>query len=1200
MITLETLNELKLKLEEEWEAHSIPHYFRDIFRNSVFTLSRHKAVAIISREIEELKRKKASVQMAIEAVKAREEGLKNIKEMLEYFSRSTGWEQDDNLCQEVMELLSAYRILTLNAVESIIKWKEQLVYALILNKSDSIGKHKTLQFMWENENYILKMRKDLIFLHESDFKKIFCFSELPDPLLIIPSKPLEKKNVKLNERAKFLNIPQMLGKRVKLAHKYILDEDIEEQLQSAQPKVNKRVDEKVAKRVLEELIEHTAEKTLKGLAQKVYDEEKKTVNDLATKTLGKDLIEEFIMKNIRSIAAEVYNEATDGPMKKYLEGILGKYIEDEIDKTVKLIIKEEMQNAKNQKKDLSKAELKNKKEREAAEKKRREEEIALEKRLAKEREEKEKKRKEEELAKKLLDENNSLLAKGVLEWVLKGLHVDIELVASSLYKEAKDEADSRNKEMTAKEIEEAKRLEELRRQEELKKNEDLKRKLELEKLEQQKRQQQLEFEAEQKRLEALSKQQRDLEEEQARLEALKKQREALEAEQKRLEDLRKFEKTKLKSEKSEQLMNSQIAENILRVVIEDEIKSLNLVNIAEQEVKNVIEKRRKTLKNDEEKIQLARRERDLENDKLSEMVYSDVVEKMIERMKFDSLAQSMFEKVGNFRNTMTINTSLIKNTTFDPDDYAVDEFTPGEHSPMEVVETVMKSVMEEMSPRKLEELNYEFSQEGQFNSLKDLEWVPFDISEFSLEPIFSEYLRTMSLIFSKVLPTYKQLIRETFKYIDPCWYWALKNNQIIGALVFSLDYLTEDRKLIVHHISCIDSNLIEGFINAATEFLFNIDSCQEIRINMLVPIGTDLPKDIKKIFTTLKFKWKASADSGVQGCDLNVMGKSRSSAPGKNSRFSELKTFALKAGCLVEPSESSVNLNEKISDEMIHYGNRQCQINSLLNLFGKLDKSGISLTPGTRNRMQGEISEILEIVNSTDSFNFPNIVSLVSDSQEDIGSFLKKYNYLDFTSTQKSSISILEITFKYIGCTFITHQIKGNNYRFIRFKSPEIMVGSDFHIYSVPTSQQNIRAVFIFYENLKEELESDLRREKTDLFYKIENLLQSINFNKPEVIEFSVPAFNKKTNWIVNWMQGYEILPQRDEKSSQYIKKCFETIRINTEAPQPAAGILNVGKSKGFVFDQNFVFCLKHTGLDRVLDMPLFTCLVEQEDWVLG
>jgi len=83
-------------------------------------------------------------------------------------------------------------------------------------------------------------------------------------------------------------------------------------------------------------------------------------------------------------------------------------------------------------------------------------------------------------------------------------------------------------------------------------------------------------------------------------------------------------------------------------------------------------------------------------------------------------------------------------------------------------------------------------------------------------------------------------------------------------------------------------------------------------------------------------------------------------------------------------------------------------------------------------------------------------------------------------------------------------------------------------------------------------------------------------------------------------MQAYEIPPQRDEKSSQYIKKCFETIRINTEAPQPAPGILNVEKSKGFVFDQNFIFCLKHTGLDRVLDMPLFACLVEQEDWVLG
>ena len=58
------------------------------------------------------KRKRSLVQTAIDAVRAREEGIKNIKEMLEYFSKSPDWEKSNELCEEVLEILNAHRILT--------------------------------------------------------------------------------------------------------------------------------------------------------------------------------------------------------------------------------------------------------------------------------------------------------------------------------------------------------------------------------------------------------------------------------------------------------------------------------------------------------------------------------------------------------------------------------------------------------------------------------------------------------------------------------------------------------------------------------------------------------------------------------------------------------------------------------------------------------------------------------------------------------------------------------------------------------------------------------------------------------------------------------------------------------------------------------------------------------------------------------
>ena len=79
-------------------------------------------------------------------------------------------------------------------------------------------------------------------------------------------------------------------------------------------------------------------------------------------------------------------------------------------------------------------------------------------------------------------------------------------------------------------------------------------------------------------------------------------------------------------------------------------------------------------------------------------------------------------------------------------------------------------------------------------------------------------------------------------------------------------------------------------------------------------------------------------------------------------------------------------------------------------------------------------------------------------------------------------------------------------------------------------------------------------------------------------------------------MQGYEIPPQKNEKFSQFVKKSFETVRISIEVPSPARGILNLDKSKGVIINEDFIFCVTHTGLDRVLNMPLFACLIEPKD----
>ena len=61
------------------------------------------------------------MQTALRAVNAREESLASIYEMNNYLKEVTGWDKMKDVQLECAELLHAHRILTLNAVESIVK-----------------------------------------------------------------------------------------------------------------------------------------------------------------------------------------------------------------------------------------------------------------------------------------------------------------------------------------------------------------------------------------------------------------------------------------------------------------------------------------------------------------------------------------------------------------------------------------------------------------------------------------------------------------------------------------------------------------------------------------------------------------------------------------------------------------------------------------------------------------------------------------------------------------------------------------------------------------------------------------------------------------------------------------------------------------------------------------------------------------------
>lgn len=57
-----------------------------------------------------------------------------------------------------------------------------------VSQKNNIKKFKNIPFVWENENYLLKMKSDTsVMLYNSHFSRYFSFSIKNDPFLVYPS-----------------------------------------------------------------------------------------------------------------------------------------------------------------------------------------------------------------------------------------------------------------------------------------------------------------------------------------------------------------------------------------------------------------------------------------------------------------------------------------------------------------------------------------------------------------------------------------------------------------------------------------------------------------------------------------------------------------------------------------------------------------------------------------------------------------------------------------------------------------------------------------------------------------------------------------------------------------------------------------------------------------------------------------------------
>ncbi|CAI2383051.1 unnamed protein product [Moneuplotes crassus] len=182
-ITDEMVKNLEEELAKSWIDHNIPQYHTEVFHKYCKLLPMDSAAAMMAKEIDDLKKGKAPIQKVSIAIIARENCLEEIEEF-----RDPGIEVLESYIARCTHKLHSLRMLSLNAVECIVIWREQMLFAY--NQCNPINKNNPspgIAFLWDDLNYLVKMKSDTDFLNEHILSRYFNFSEKNDPFLVIPS-----------------------------------------------------------------------------------------------------------------------------------------------------------------------------------------------------------------------------------------------------------------------------------------------------------------------------------------------------------------------------------------------------------------------------------------------------------------------------------------------------------------------------------------------------------------------------------------------------------------------------------------------------------------------------------------------------------------------------------------------------------------------------------------------------------------------------------------------------------------------------------------------------------------------------------------------------------------------------------------------------------------------------------------------------
>ena len=1247
---------LKAQIEHEWENKSIPGYLREVYRSFILNLSLKKAIGFMVNEISDLKSNNSIAQICLKGINAREESLKSIKEMNDFLSRAIGWADMIDIKLECAEILHAHRMLTLNVTETIERWRDFFMFELndfnpgfIYNGENYIEKLKTdLNFLKISElSKVFKFSSDsdpfLIFPSRLIEKKtgkagnsnyFMHNGEVIIPLPSIIVKRVQRMELFLKSNENFTEIspgklrnssksisPKPLNKstavqvkQTDIIAKSILENMYREEVAfEINLAISSQINDSIAKQIdlnLDQLLEPMLKKIAENCIAEAIgkNNEIDAYYQIKKDKAGRDL--KFQDETEEEINIQDRERKKDNEKKKEMEKKSKQEDEERVNRIIENskkigIINPQSKIATNEeikKKDYLIVEDKSaiKYDKEIENKRNRLKDVAGNN------------KKDESIGmqeKEFLESNKIANSKqNQFEGIIKENEKSEQAVINSKNAAKFDRKFQENKNLTKDITEESlnyvgsiTQAKDMHKSDiEIQEKQNLTEKIIKEKKisEQYTGQAKNAFKSDRKAQEKQNIVEKNIKESKnpeqhisqtksspdslSEISKMKnKVEELINENNKFIKANAIFQSDKIIYEKQNEieeassrnaknLQNSQICENLLRNFIEEIMNQEDLELLVENIIKESIKNESKAAK-PEEKRRLTQVYKHIEEEKLQELLYCSIIEEFIEDNWLKTLVSSL---LSNNERRQTLNPLGYSNLILEEaEDYVHEIFTPGVHSPNEI-----KS-FNEYANKDLDELSIKSNgfQNLIISEVKikgDYELISMNNDSKNIKKSIEIYFARIGSFFINYVLNIDDILQSTRKGEDSCWYWFKDSIEIVGCLIFSTFKSGIHKIAVIHHISTVSLELFPCLIKKTIEMLMNFNFFQTFLQYKISP-SFEMQNYYKE------YDPKGSNNHSLLDqhylIELTIPIKSNNSQQKIESSES---TFFISSQIIITTITEKVPINNSTKPEMIQIGNRLCLLNSILQVFNDISFEDILMPSMPTIRLQRDILELLEIITSMDRIEYPHISNTIINASPSSTSFS----------------SLFEINLQWQGSSYLPYQIGSDTYKYIKLTNSILKKGEDnCLLYTVLTDITGITVFFLVYPNISKELHTELKAYKTDLFHKVDNILKSTSGEDING-ELLVPGFIKSIEWDMCWMHGFEIPKQMAEENNRYVHSSNEKVFIHMDYPIQAGDSVKYNTKR--LITSEFVFGIKHDIIETQLEIPIFVCLVQPNDWI--